>query len=1262
MSKQLRKRFFRKGQIGQSIVILALGMVALLGFVGITTDISILFVRYSTLRRAVDSAAIAAAGQMRQDRSLATVDMTARQFVEFHGLDPSNVWVESCHNQPRLDTDPGRTGLQLAPASLYNLGDALESAISGGTNFDIHNAYQAYFTALVNYMNDEGEPPTQRTLDELTDADLSRDIWLADTTNVTSWNNYRTDAALARTRLENEAFVIGADREICTGDQRKLVRVTAQIESPTVFLRLFGWRDITLEASAISETAVMDVVIVMDVSESMLTETTYDDWGTVNLGTAYIPPRLENKAGSLIADTNTILADMALEGWLPELSNDIDWRLPDQITEYAATTIYTTPPTEIPPAGFGTVLSGFDEETWYEAWFWGEHLLGNWQQEVNDRLYWLEHGQSIDGGGVVDLFSSQPATPNPNPEDEANQFYQVRSFVPQSVQTTSAAGANQGHPREACRVRFYPYSTRYSMTEAWPAYIDTEGNDTIAELYATDPNIRGGVPLTNPEWPGIENYDNPTATQAQFNGFVPTYNYYACCNDPTIDVDIDNNSQFTITDPGTGLPVPLGANLPIPVETTGTELLQGDWDFSDLICQPFKQARDATREFLERIDFLRGDRVAFVTFDRSAFLIDPDGVIGSQTHMIETLEDARDVLDTFVGVRAEPNYYLWDDEGGWEGFSAGFDSETGGSIPVNFARRNDNPADPDPYNPTPTDGNLPEAYNYPAFGNCFVQNSILAYPQSVYATRNATPGDPLVAYAGNPAIQNFLTPPIYDDSDWITQRTNRGLTEENSYEMWAMCRGTNMGAALREAGGALTNAATSRREGTVWVMIMLSDGAAAASDPVRAEGFKRAPINPYVEIEEYNWRLRNDPVPSRGIYGSNGSTSAEYGAYGLCPFGRIGAPTRLGELITGNSDQFPWCADQDPFTRHFCLPNDGRPVGMANPSNPASNNSTNSFGTGFSPNAVDRCFIGSVEPFGSYTDEADYETRVPRFEATGSPTNPAPDDLCVGRPIRLPPPDVLGYPSFDDYPGGETAYIRDQNVVLGNYFEVDIGDFNDPGNNCDPLYDVEDYARDWADYISGVDEEGSVAAVLPTIFTIGFGLNFEQGAGTCEDNLEDCLGEELLRYIADAGDNFQIDNDIHQDLRDGAGSVSLTGDPDILPNPARWAEYQVDTTYPTLDGSVENWGPKDPCEAESLLWRGPDVEPVGNLDGRPDDVNGDGRIDPVDVHTALDNGDITLETRTPGDSCGNYYNAPSLTELQQVFDDIASRMFTRIAG
>ena len=116
---RLAKRSVQQGQIGQTIVIMAFGFIILLAFVGIVTDVSLMFVRYTTLRRAVDAAAVAAAGQIRRTvpttteltaaggnqttaegyafaRSVTNINLAARQFIEFYGLSPSNVAVDSC--------------------------------------------------------------------------------------------------------------------------------------------------------------------------------------------------------------------------------------------------------------------------------------------------------------------------------------------------------------------------------------------------------------------------------------------------------------------------------------------------------------------------------------------------------------------------------------------------------------------------------------------------------------------------------------------------------------------------------------------------------------------------------------------------------------------------------------------------------------------------------------------------------------------------------------------------------------------------------------------------------------------------------------------------------------------------------------------------------------------------------------------------------------------------------------------------------------
>src|SRR4051794_19026813 len=108
---RLAKRSARQGQVGQTIVIMAFGFIILLAFVGIVTDVSLMFVRYSTLRRAVDAAAVAAAGQIRRTlptaaeltrasnnktvadgyafaRNLVNINLAARQFIEFYGISP----------------------------------------------------------------------------------------------------------------------------------------------------------------------------------------------------------------------------------------------------------------------------------------------------------------------------------------------------------------------------------------------------------------------------------------------------------------------------------------------------------------------------------------------------------------------------------------------------------------------------------------------------------------------------------------------------------------------------------------------------------------------------------------------------------------------------------------------------------------------------------------------------------------------------------------------------------------------------------------------------------------------------------------------------------------------------------------------------------------------------------------------------------------------------------------------------------------------
>lgn len=883
----------RRGEEGQSIIVLAIAFFALAAFVGIVTDVSLMLVRYSTLRRAVDSASVAAATQMRQGTDFATVGLAARQFVEFYGLSPLDVLVNTC------------------------------------------DSYE---------------------------------------------------------------FPAVEDPDLC-GDERfftKQVRVTAQVESPTVFLRLVGWENVTLQASAISTTAALDVVIVMDVSESMLNETSYVDWASIDLGRAYRPPR---------------------------------------VTEVAAAEGFT---------GAGIVP------------FWQNELLGFSQGEVNDRLKY-----SDDDAG----------------DGAAKPAYEVIDFVPASVTAAGYDIADQGHPSEDCRVRFFPYSIS-----------NTVPNDLRNEYQATAKGWNAG-------------FQPPD----RWDGFIPTYDFYGCCNDPTSGGIIDDDANVIPGVPGK------------------------DYDFSDLICQPFKQARDATRQFIQRLDFPR-DRVAYVTFDRTAYIINPytrpDGNESGFDHMIFTYEDAVLTLNRHVGVRAEPNFYRWvvdestGSEGnaglsGWAGFASGitaddvtcnsFGLDAPCSIPLDY----DAPS-----------ASLEDAvrYNYPVYGNCAFQNSSLPFPYTLYQFGG---GSTL------PVLDNIMLP---DPKAAGWKDLNPVLSGINSYELWSSCRGTNIGSGLREAYGALNNNLRPRTSGAVWIVILLSDGAAGASDPVRRGNDLPIAGDPYITPN----------TNGAGFYGLRQANG--YGAYGLCPFGDLSAARSQNidtlpppackdgngqcgtqaELVDTTEALFPFCSDEEPRTRHRC-------------------------------------------------------------------------DFVWDRIVTDP-----GHPD------------------VGRSRDVDL-------DNCESLYDVDDYARDWADAIGLVDETQTGEIFLPTLFTIGFGLEFRNTANpestdwrsACAANIPDCLGEELLRYIADVGDNFRMDNDYWQD----------------------WLEDD-NPTVRQIEGFVtEGFGPRGACQAT-------DVGP--NFDA------GLG----TSVYTDFEEMYKPLPATV---SCGNYFNAPDQDELELVFDEIASRMFTRLS-
>ncbi len=976
----MNKRVFkvpllRNAQSGQALVILALGFIALLGFVGIVTDVSLLLVRYSTLSRAVDSAAIAAAGQYRTDRTYAEMSLAARQMIQLHGLEPEDVIVETCETTIPLDANGNPIG-------------------------------------------------------------------------------------------DGDQFLCEDNRN------RKLVRVGAEVLSPTVFLRVLGFQDFMISAVSVSETAALDIVMVMDVSESMLSDTTYAQWADIGLGKVYVPPR-----------------------WRKILE-----------AEKAAGRFTNNP---APTYGVITPDPTFKYDDTLQLW---NNLLNEPQEIVNRRL-------SYDTADNPYLASANPS-------------YPVVSF------TYPGAVGTQNHPRIECRVRFWPYSDSVpvpdylqKMTQFWTRWYQ----NPLPELY--------GIPAET-----AKDYQ-------QWQGFVPAYDFYGCCNDPT--------SGGRVVDAGNGN-YELEA---IPGQTL--DIRKYDFNFSDLICEPFRQARNATREFLKRVDFDRGDRVAFVTFDKSATIIDPDGSLGFDdsimdgnthwcqvaegenvdangrttfTHMIDDAQCAEETLNRALGVRAEANSYGWkEDGGGWTYFARGLEEKTGKSLEIDYYT---------------IDANDPQLArnDYPVRGNCSFQNAFLDSYQSLYSLWNWNLETPRGTF--QPQLRRIMYPNP-SDPGWGDLDKN-GL---NSYELQADCRNANFGAALREANNALLDPNTTRREGTVWVMVFLSDGAAGASDPVRRSGYKPNEARPYydraVKNEPYeDWGGFNDLVRF-GLSAAEQVPGIRYGWFGLCP---VGTPTARAQLTrTDRLAEFPFCSDEQPETRHFCTApnNDPKNVGKN-----CANEAASVYAHGFAPGSRDR-----------------------------------------------------------DYDCTKTL---EENLALGNVYDVDIGiEGTESPSTCSLYYDVDDYARDWADYVGLA--KGGGAEQLPTIFTIGFGIHYRNGSptpnldpsdpnyvpGPANLNVPDHLGEELLRYIADVGDNSRIDTDYQQDY--------------------------LDDREETLDGFLTNgsFGLRGPCED-------PNVKP---------DLGGVAYSNPLAMIAPL----------PPRQDCGNYFNAPDEARLQLVFDEIASRMFTRLA-
>jgi hypothetical protein len=87
------------------LVIVAMAMLGLLAFIGLTVDAGILYIGVGHLRRAVDAAALAASAQFREGRTLDQQEAAAREVVHLNGVDPTTLELWICDKDSDI-SDP----------------------------------------------------------------------------------------------------------------------------------------------------------------------------------------------------------------------------------------------------------------------------------------------------------------------------------------------------------------------------------------------------------------------------------------------------------------------------------------------------------------------------------------------------------------------------------------------------------------------------------------------------------------------------------------------------------------------------------------------------------------------------------------------------------------------------------------------------------------------------------------------------------------------------------------------------------------------------------------------------------------------------------------------------------------------------------------------------------------------------------------------------------------------------------------------------
>jgi len=191
MNMHKTNQVFHKKEKGQIIVLLAIMFIALIAVVGLAIDMGYLFVSYARLRKAVDSAALAATSQFREGYLDSEIRGEAAQFLKLNQVVPASAEIH-------IDTCTSTKAPAPAPDGILKYPATVEHPDGG------------------------------------------------------DWG----DAAVNRAG-------------VCTNPPRKLVRVTVTEQLPLYFLSVVGIRSVPVTVYSISEAASVDLMLVVDSSDSM---------------------------------------------------------------------------------------------------------------------------------------------------------------------------------------------------------------------------------------------------------------------------------------------------------------------------------------------------------------------------------------------------------------------------------------------------------------------------------------------------------------------------------------------------------------------------------------------------------------------------------------------------------------------------------------------------------------------------------------------------------------------------------------------------------------------------------------------------------------------------------------------------------------------------------------------------------------------------------------------------------------------------------